>query len=241
VTALLEAASLSVFYGKAQAVRDVDLRIAKGQIVTVIGPNGAGKSTLLLTLIGALPSRGHIGFQGASIATMPLEARVQAGLSLVPDSRALFGAMSVADDLRLGAFGRRRTPRAVLRADLQRVYELFPPLARTRRPTGEHAIGRRAADAGRWPCAARQSPAADAGRAVFGPAPRIVGEVMRTVLRLREGGVSVLLVEQNARAALHVADYGYVLENGRLVAEGEAAELRATSHVIEAYLGTGGG
>jgi branched-chain amino acid transport system ATP-binding protein len=195
VTALLEAAALSVFYGKAQAVRDVDLRIAKGHIVTVIGPNGAGKSTLLLALIGALSSRGHIGFQGASIDTMPLEARVEAGLSLVPESRALFGAMSVADNLRLGAFGRRRTPRAVLRADLQRVYELFPRLRERGAQLANTLSG-----------GERQMLAV--GRALLGNprllmldepslglAPRIVGEVMRTILRLREGGVSVLLVE----------------------------------------------
>ncbi len=239
MTALLEVMDLNVFYGKAQAVREVDLRIAKGQIVTVIGPNGAGKSSLLLALIGALSSRGHIGFQGVAVDAIPLEARVEAGMSLVPESRALFGTMSVADNLWLGSFGRRRTARAVLKADLQRVYELFPRLRERGSQLANTLSG-----------GERQMLAV--GRALLGNprllmldepslglAPRIVGEVMRTVLRLREAGVSVLLVEQNARVALHVADYGYVLENGRVVAEGEAGKLRSTSHVIEAYLGTG--
>ncbi len=239
MTALLEATGLSVFYGKAQAVRAVDLRIGQGQIVTVIGPNGAGKSSLLLALIGALSSRGHIGFQGVPVDAISLEARVEAGMSLVPESRALFGAMSVADNLWLGSFGRRRVARAVVRADLERVYELFPRLRERGAQLASTLSG-----------GERQMLAV--GRALLGNprllmldepslglAPRIVGEVMRTVLRLREAGVSVLLVEQNARAALHVADYGYVLENGRVVAEGAAAALRSTSHVIEAYLGTG--
>ena len=236
---LLEATGLSVFYGKAQAVREVDLRVATGQIVTIIGPNGAGKSSLLLALIGALSARGHIGFQGVAVDAIPLEARVEAGMSLVPERRALFGAMSVADNLWLGAFGRRRTPRAVLRADLARVYELFPRLRERGSQLASTLSG-----------GERQMLAV--GRALLGNprllmldepslglAPRVVGEVMRTVLRLREAGVSVLLVEQNARAALHVADYGYVLENGLVVAQGPAAELRSTSHVIDAYLGTG--
>ena len=238
-TPILETHGLSVSYGKAEAVRQIDLQILPGRIVTVIGPNGAGKSTLLLALMGALPSRGAIRFDGADVAGAALEQRVEAGLALVPESRALFGEMSVADNLRLGTFGRRRESRASLRADLDQVHTLFPRLRErgsqlaSTLSGGERqmlAVGRALLGSPRLLMLDEPS---------LGLAPRIVADVMRTVAGLRDGGMSILLVEQNARAALQIADYGYVLEHGSIVAEGKATELRSSQHVVDAYLGTG--
>ena len=237
MTALLEARGLSVAYGKAIAVREVDLVIEPGQIVTVIGPNGAGKSSLLLALMGALPSDGEVHFDGALVTQTSLERRVESGLALVPESRALFGEMSVYDNLILGGFGRRRDSRAVQRQRLDDVYKLFPRLRE--RATqyadtlsgGERqmlAVGR--ALIGRPRLLMLDEPS-------LGLAPRIVAEMMRMITRLRTEGISILIVEQNARTALQIADFGYVLEHGTVVAKGSAASLRNDPRVIDIYLG----
>ena len=237
MTALLDVRCLSVCYGKAEAVRQLDLTIAPGQIVTVIGPNGAGKSTLLLALIGALPASGTVRFDGAAIGAETMESRVEAGLALVPENRALFGAMSVRDNLLLGGFGRRRDGRAARRRDLEAVYARFPRLKERSAQMadtlsgGERqmlALGR--ALLGRPRLLMLDEPS-------LGLAPRIVAEILQVVVGLRQLGVSVLLVEQNARAALQVADHGYVLEHGAVVAQGPAAVLRSDPRVIDVYLG----
>ena len=237
MTALLAAQNIGVSYGKAEAVRGVGLSIAPGQIVTVIGPNGAGKSSLLLALMGALPAQGEIRFDGLPIAGHSLESRVEAGLSLVPESRALFGEMSVADNLVLGGFGRGRDTRAAARSQLDAVYTLFPRLKERSRQLartlsgGERqmlAVGR--ALLGRPRLLMLDEPS-------LGLAPRIVAEIFRMIVGLRAGGVSILLVEQNARAALQIADYGYVLEHGSVVAEGDAQSLQANPRVVDTYLG----
>ena len=237
MTPLLEVRGLSVSYGKAEAVRQLDLTVAPGQVVTVIGPNGAGKSTLLLALMGALPARGAITFDGAAITAQPMESRVEAGLALVPESRALFGAMSVRDNLLLGGFGRRRLSRASRRAELAAVYARFPRLEERAGQMadtlsgGERqmlALGR--ALLGRPRLLMLDEPS-------LGLAPRIVAEILQIVVGLRALGVSILLVEQNARAALQIADEGYVLEHGAVVAHGPAAALRSDPRVVEVYLG----
>lgn len=237
MTPLLEVRGLSVSYGKAEAVRQLDLTVAPGQVVTVIGPNGAGKSTLLLALMGALPARGAIRFDGAAITAQPMESRVEAGLALVPESRALFGAMSVRDNLLLGGFGRRRLSRASRRAELAAVYARFPRLEERAGQMadtlsgGERqmlALGR--ALLGRPRLLMLDEPS-------LGLAPRIVAEILQIVVGLRALGVSILLVEQNARAALQIADEGYVLEHGAVVAHGPAAALRSDPRVVEVYLG----
>jgi branched-chain amino acid transport system ATP-binding protein len=240
VSVLLRASGLFVSYGRAEAVRGVDLVIEQGRIVTVIGPNGAGKSSLLLALMGALPSSGTVEFAGVPIGNNALESRVEAGLSLVPESRALFGEMSVQDNLLLGGFGRRRDPRDMRHARLERVYSLFPRLRERASQLADTLSG-----------GERQMLAV--GRALMGQpvllmldepslglAPLIVAEMMRMVVSLRDQGVSILLVEQNARAALQIADYGYVLEQGAVVTEGPAAVLRHDPKVIDIYLGTSG-
>ncbi len=240
---LLEARNISAQYGKVRAVSDVSLGLDQGRVVTVIGANGAGKSTLLNTLMGSLPtsgrSQGRILYQGEDIARIPVEERVAAGLSLVPEKRELFTSMSVQDNLLLGGFRQYRQRVAGWRDTLDQVYQLFPRL-----------LERREQRAGTLSGGERQMLAV--GRAMMakptvlmldepslGLAPLVVQEVFRTILRLRETGVSILLVEQNARAALQASDYGYVLEMGEVAMEGSSDRLRADPKVAQSYLGFG--
>lgn len=231
---LLQVRDLSVSYGKAEAVRSVSLDIPAGQIVTVIGANGAGKSTLLNAVMGILPARGAVSFQGRRIDTRPIEARVAEGLSLVPEKRALFVSMSVEDNLLLGA---ARVPGGERRIRLEQIYERFPRLR-----------DRRGQAAGTMSGGERQMLAM--GRALMirpkllmldepslGLAPRIVRDIFHIISDLKAAGVSILLVEQNARAALQVADYGYVLEMGAVTLEGPARELAGDGRVVASYLG----
>lgn len=238
--ALLEARDIHVAYGKMEAVAGVALRVARGQIITVIGPNGAGKSSLLNALMGLVPCSGGLLLAGADIARLAVEDRVTQGMCLVPESRELFTEMSVLDNLILGTYARFRKGERNFDADIEGVYDLFPRLRE-----------RKAQRAGTLSGGERQMLAI--GRALMarptllmldepslGLAPRIVREILRVVVSLRERGVSLLIVEQNARAALQIADYGYVIEGGRVVLEGPAAELQADANVVATYLGTGG-
>ncbi|WP_298956263.1 ABC transporter ATP-binding protein [uncultured Methylobacterium sp.] len=233
MSALLDAAGVTVCYGKIEAVRDVGLRVEPGQVVTVLGANGAGKTTLLSALMGVLPARGAITFDCRPIGRLSIEARVGAGLGLIPERRELFSTMTVEDNLRLGAFrfGRRD------RGSLDGMFALFPRLKERRRQlAGTLSGGERQMLAmaralmGRPRLLMLDEPS-------LGLAPLIVAEVMRTVASLRDQGVSVLLVEQNARAALRVADYGYVLDGGAVVLEGPSRVLEADARVVETYLG----
>ena len=234
---LLDIADLSVFYGKVEAVHHVSLKVESGQIATVIGPNGAGKTTLLGATMGLLPARGAVHFQGEPIERLSVEQRVARGLILVPERRELFAAMSVADNLLLGAFTRRRERKSTLDATLDDVYVRFPRLR-----------DRRQQLAGTLSGGERQMLAL--GRALMGKprllmldepslglAPMIVKEIFSIVAELRASGVAILLVEQNARAALQVADHGYVLESGDLAMHGPTAELAADARVAATYLG----
>ena len=236
---LLEARDIHVAYGKIEAVAGVALRVARGQIVTVIGPNGAGKSSLLNAIMGLVPCSGGLSLAGADIARLAVEDRVALGMCLVPESRELFTEMSVLDNLILGTYARFRKGERNFDADIEGVYDLFPRLRE-----------RKAQRAGTLSGGERQMLAI--GRALMarptllmldepslGLAPRIVREILRVVVSLRERGVSLLIVEQNARAALQIADYGYVIEGGRVVLEGPAAELQADANVVATYLGTG--
>jgi branched-chain amino acid transport system ATP-binding protein len=238
MSAILRVADLRVAYGKVEAVRDVNFEVGEGAIVTVIGPNGAGKTTLLNAIMGLLPSRGRVDYLGTDIGRQSVETRVAAGICLVPEKRELFGPMSVADNLILGAYGRRsnRTEREKL---LEEIYALFPRLKERRKQNaatlsgGERqmlAIGR--ALMGRPKLLMLDEPS-------LGLAPRIVREVLEIVSSLRRRGVSILIIEQNAHAALQIADYGYVLETGSFVLEGPAQELAHNDRVIETYLGFG--
>jgi len=241
VSALLDVEHLSVRYGKVEAVHGVSIAAGEGRIVTVIGPNGAGKTTLLAAIMGLMPSEGAIVYQGESLAGLPVEARVARGLVLVPEKRELFASMSVADNLELGAFARRRDGEMATRRALDEVYQRFPRLADRRKQLagtlsgGERqmlALGR--ALMGRPKLLMLDEPS-------LGLAPLIVREIFSIIVGLRESGVSILLVEQNARAALQVSDEAYVLETGELVLAGPSAELAANPRVAATYLGQGAG
>jgi len=234
---VLEIERLSVAYGKVEALHRASLRAAEGSIVTVIGPNGAGKTTLLGAIMGLLRSTGAMRYAGTSLEGVPTEKRVGMGMCLVPERRELFAALSVEDNLRLGAFHRRSAGARAIAADLAEVYARFPRLQERSRQLAHTLSG-----------GERQMLAL--GRALMGKprlllldepslglAPRVVREIYRIIADLKRTGVSMLLVEQNARAALQVADYGYVLETGEIVLEGPSADLAGHARVIETYLG----
>ncbi len=234
--ALLEVDAISVSYGKVEVVRTVNLALPAGHIVTVIGPNGAGKSTLLNALMGLLPYRGSVTLDGCSLTGLTVEDRVELGLRLVPERRELFGDMSVEDNLILGAYLQRRKPPVVAQA-LDAIYQRFPRLAERRRQLaltlsgGERqmlALGRALVGEPRLLMLDEPS---------LGLAPLLVREVFRIIASLREIGVSILLVEQNARAALETADEGHVLENGAIVLSGAADMLLKDRRVERSYLG----
>ena len=237
MTTSLEVKDLAVSYGKVEALHGAALRVEEGTIVTVIGPNGAGKTTMLMALMGLLPSRGETHYYGDSLKGVEIEERVERGLCLVPEKRELFSDMSVEDNLLLGAFARWRRGDRDIEEARRAVYKRFPRLEE-----------RRLQLAGTLSGGERQMLAL--GRALMskpkvlmldepslGLAPLIVREIFHIISDLKKSGVSILLVEQNARAALQVADYGYVLETGEITLEGPAKDLAANPRVIETYLG----
>ncbi len=236
-TPLLDLRDLHAGYGKAEVLHGIDLHADAGQVITVIGPNGAGKTTLLNTLMGLLPTRGHMFYRGEDISAFTLEERVMMGIALVPEKRELFGTMTVEDNLELGGFRQMRKGNRQWRSRMDDVYDLFPRLKE-----------RRLQEAGTLSGGERQMLAV--GRSLMsrpdvlmldepslGLAPLIVKEIFSIIETLRQTGVTIVLVEQNARAALAVADYGYVLEMGEVSLHGPAAELAQDSRVIDTYLG----
>jgi branched-chain amino acid transport system ATP-binding protein len=237
---LLEVTDLHVAYGKVEALRGVSLQLAEGSIATVIGPNGAGKTTLLASLMGLLPHRGALRYRGESLDGVAVERRVAQGMSLVPERRELFGEMNVQDNLHLGAFQRYRKRDPAIAEDLDRVYETFPRLKERATQLANTLSGgeRQMLALGRALMARPRLLMLD--EPSLGLAPLIVREIFHVIERLRATGVSILLVEQNARAALQVADYGYVLETGLVVLEGPSAELQRDARVVASYLGLSG-
>jgi branched-chain amino acid transport system ATP-binding protein len=234
--ALLAIDEVTVAYGKVDAVRGVSLAIEPGQIVTVIGPNGAGKTSLLSAAIGLLPWRGRMSFDGVDLSRLDVESRVERGFCLVPETRELFGDLSVADNLLLGGYPRRRDAAGV-KQSLDDVYRRFPRLDERRAQKASTLSGgeRQMLALGRALMAKPRLLMLD--EPSLGLAPLIVREVFRIIASLRELGVSILLVEQNARAALETADFGYVLETGEIVHAGAAADLIHDPRVTASYLG----
>ena len=232
----LEVTDLSVGYGKVEALHKVSLKVRAGSIVTVIGPNGAGKTTLLHALMGILDSQGRVSYFNTSLREAEVEERVAAGMSLVPERRELFGEMSVADNLLLGAFARISREHEAA-ADLDAVYQRFPRLRERRSQLAGTLSGgeRQMLALGRALMAKPRLMMLD--EPSLGLAPLIVREIFHIIADLRKTGAAILLVEQNARAALQVADYCYVIETGEIVLEGPADELANNPRIIETYLG----
>nr|WP_197980276.1 MULTISPECIES: ABC transporter ATP-binding protein [Rhizobium] len=232
---MLQIDDLHVSYGKVEAVRGVSFKVRQGEVATVIGPNGAGKTTMMSAIMGMMPSLGTISFNGQPIGRLSVEERVELGICLVPEKRELFAEMSVRDNLVLGAYSVYQ--RQTVKAELEVIYELFPRLKQ-----------RRQQEAGTLSGGERQMLAL--GRALMskpkllildepslGLAPLIVHEIFAKIGVMRGQGLSVLLVEQNAKAALQLADTGYVLETGEIVQQGEAKGLMDDPRLVSIYLG----
>src|SRR6476620_10505424 len=221
-TPILEVSDLHVGYGKVEALHGASLTVGAGQIVTVIGPNGAGKSTMLNAIAGALPAagaaRGRVMLNGHDMTGVAIESRVARGMCLVPEKRELFASMTVEDNLQLGSYRRYKARESHYNDQLDEVYRLFPRLKE-----------RRKQEAGTLSGGERQMLAV--GRALMAK------EILHSIGGLKETGVAILLVEQNARAALQVADYAYVLETGDIALEGPAEQLANDPTVIDTYLG----
>ncbi|HYL87632.1 MAG TPA: ABC transporter ATP-binding protein [Burkholderiales bacterium] len=228
---MLRVENLEARYGRIAALHGIDLHLEPGELVALVGANGAGKSTLLRALSGVHPSSGKVSFEGQDITGASAERRVALGIIQVPEGRQVFAPLTVEDNLRLGAY-RRGSAR-----NLKKAYEMFPVLAARRRNLAGTLSG-------------GQQQMLAIGRALMaeprlllldepsmGLAPRLVAEIFACVRRLRDAHTTLLLVEQNARAALGIADRGYVLETGRLVRAGTGAELLADPAVRTAYLG----
>jgi branched-chain amino acid transport system ATP-binding protein len=236
---VLRIRNLDVAYGPVAALRRVTLHVAQGEVVAIVGANGAGKTTLLRAVAGLVRARGgEVAFDGSDARRLPTEALVERGLTLVPEGRQVFAAMAVEENLRLGALVQERRGRhEEVAADLRHVYELFPILeARARQLAGTLsggeqqmlAIGRALMSRPRLVMLDEPS---------MGLAPLVVKGIFDAVARIAAEGRTVLLVEQNARGALRIAQRGYVLETGRVILEGTAEELLANRDVQRAYLG----
>ncbi|MFC0693669.1 ABC transporter ATP-binding protein [Paraburkholderia humisilvae] len=238
---ILQVNGLSARYGKVEALHGLRLQVRPGQIVSVIGPNGAGKSTLLNAIMGSLPAtgqaKGEIRYRGDDVSALPVEQRVAGGMCLVPEKRELFATMTVEDNLVLGAYRRRKAGERNYLDQLDPVFRLFPRLNERRKQAagtlsgGERqmlALGR--ALMGKPDLLMLDEPS-------LGLAPLIVKEIFHIISALRATGVATLLIEQNARAALQISDYGYVLETGELALKGAAKDLAQNPQVIETYLG----
>jgi branched-chain amino acid transport system ATP-binding protein len=236
MASMLEIRDLDVKYGVIQALKGINLEVQKGEIVALVGANGAGKSTVLKALTGLIPSRGFIGFENKEITSVPAHRRVAMGIALVPEGRGIFANMTVLENLFLGAY-RNLRDRAGTKAQLEEVFQEFPRLRERGKQLGGTlsggeqqmlAIGRALMSRPRLMLLDEPS---------MGLAPTIVVRIFKIIKRIRELGTTVLLVEQNANAALRAADRAYVLETGAIVKSGPALQLRRDPEVKAAYLG----
>ena len=234
---LLDVHDLHAGYGRAEVLTGLNFVLAARQVVSVIGPNGAGKSTTLAALMGILPYRGRVVFDGQDLAGSTLEDRVMLGLALVPEKRELFGTMPVEDNLVLGGYRAMKQRVPHWRREIERVYALFPRLKERRTQLAGTLSGgeRQMLAVGRALMSAPKLLMLD--EPSLGLAPLVVRDIFAIIERLRDEGTSILLIEQNARAALAVSEHGYVLETGTVVLDGPAEALAQDPRVIETYLG----
>lgn len=236
---MLRVKNLKCYYGRIMAVKGVSLSVGQGELITLVGANGAGKTTLLSALSGLLPSwKGDIFFEDAPLTGLTPPDIVKRGIALVPEGRLIFAPLSVDDNLRLGAYTRsRQGERAAIRRDLDMIRDLFPILAeRAAQPAGTLSGGEQQMLAiGRALMAKPRLLLLD--EPCMGLAPLMAQKILATLSQLRDEGLTLLLVEQNAQAALAIADRGYVLETGKVVLQGPAADLLSDAEVKRAYLG----
>jgi branched-chain amino acid transport system ATP-binding protein len=233
--AVLDIKGLHSHYGPIEALHGIDIEVRKGQLVALVGANGAGKTTLLRAISGVQPvSAGSIAFDGADITRMSADKRVRAGIGQVPEGRQVFGPMTVEDNLRLGAYTR---PKSELAGDLDRMYALFPVLKEKRQLLAgmlsggqQQMLAMARALMGRPQVLLLDEPS-------MGLAPLLIQEIFRIVQTLRDQGITIFLVEQNAHAALAIADVGYVIETGSIILSGPGPELLNNEQVQSAYLG----
>ncbi len=238
--ALLEIKRLSAGYGRLDALKEVSLTVGEGEVVAVLGANGAGKSTLLKTILGLLRARsGQVVLGGSDVTRASTTARVANGLVLVPEGRRIVMGLSVEENLLMGAWGRR--DRGALRAEIDAIYQRFPNLAQRRRLRGSVLSGgeQQMLAIGRGLLARPRLLMLD--EPSLGLSPRLVGELFRLLVDLNREGLTILLVEQNTRKALAIAQRAYVMELGRIVLEGRPDELASDDRLRDAYLGAGAG
>jgi branched-chain amino acid transport system ATP-binding protein len=234
MTALLEISGLASHYGRIQALKGIELAVREGELLALVGANGAGKTTLLRTISGVQPaSAGTVRFAGADITRVKAARRVTLGIAQVPEGRQVFGPLSVEDNLMLGAYTRNEG----MREDRERIYAMFPVLRQKRHePAGTLSGGQQQMLAiGRALMARPKLLLLD--EPSMGLSPLLVAEIFATIRTLKAAGTTIFLVEQNAHAALAIADRGYVLETGRIVLQDSGPALLANARVKEAYLG----
>ncbi len=234
---MLEVVNLSAWYGSVTALTEVNLCVGRGQIVSLLGPNGAGKSTLLGCVTRSVPARitGSIKLDGAEISRLSTDAIIARGLVLIPEGRQLFAGLTVEENLRMGAYGCGRGRR--WRLDIEHVYHLFPRLVERRHQIAATLSGgeQQMVAIGRALMAQPKIMLLD--EPSLGLAPLLVREIFKLIKKISNEGVTVMLVEQNARQALRIANYAYVIEKGRITLSGPAARLMEEHNVVEAYLG----
>jgi len=237
---MLSVEKLSVYYGAIQALKEVSLEVKEKEIVSVLGANGAGKSTLLMSISGILPPRqGRVMFDKDDITRQSPSAIVRLGISQVPEGRDVFKSLTTLDNLRMGTYHHyRKSPRSLIEEDLERVFTLFPILKqRQTQMAGTLSGGEQQMLAiGRGLMARPKLMMLD--EPSLGLAPLVVEEIFKTLAALNSMGITLLLIEQNARAALKIATRGYVMETGKITMEGKAEDLLENEHVVSAYLGS---
>jgi len=233
---MLEVSNLNVFYGKSQALRDVSLKVSEKEIVALVGANGAGKTTLLNTISGLLrPASGSVEFLGKRIDRLAPHRIMNLGICQIPEGRKLFSDMTVGDNLEMGAYSSAAWKRR--KETLDRVYQVFPVLKERRKQSAKKLSGgeRQMVAIGRGLMSSPRLCMFD--EPSYGLAPKLFLEVLEAVKQLREQGITILLVEQNVRNTLQVADRAYVIENGQIVLEGKGKDLLKNEQVKRAYLG----
>lgn len=237
---LLELRNIASFYGNVQALKGISLSVEKGEVVTLLGANGAGKSTTLRTISGLIQAAtGEVLFEGQAIQRMSPEAIVRLGIAHVPEGRRIFPGLTVTENIMLGASSRKRMSGAEMRADVDDMFTIFPDLKRLSKALG-------------WSLSGGQQQMLAVARGLMakpkllmldepslGLAPIIVQQLFAVIRQIRDRGMTILLVEQNANMALSVADRGYVLEIGELIVDGSPSELLGNERVRAAYLGGG--